>query len=46
MRSLRPEIKVLYMSGYTELSLLEGPMLAKPLTPAMLVQKVREVLDE
>jgi CheY-like chemotaxis protein len=49
---LRPGMKVLYMSGYTDdtvvrSSLLEGGtvFLQKPFTPATLVRKVREVLD-
>ena len=49
---LRPEIRVLYMSGYTHDVL--GPqgvlepgtfLLQKPFSPAALTQKVREVLD-
>jgi CheY-like chemotaxis protein len=48
-----PDIKVLYMSGYTSdgivhQSILSGhvPFLQKPFTPAVLAAKVREVLDE
>jgi two-component system, cell cycle sensor histidine kinase and response regulator CckA len=48
----RPNMKVLFMSGYTDGSvvrhgLLEGTMsfLAKPITVASLTAKVREVLD-
>ncbi|HVW23801.1 MAG TPA: PAS domain S-box protein [Polyangiaceae bacterium] len=50
--SLRPEIRVLFMSGYTDdafadrASLQRGiPFLQKPFTPASLSSKVREVLD-
>jgi len=50
--TLRPEIKVLYISGYTNgmVSLRGGrdtkyAYLAKPFTPQALVSKVREVLD-
>jgi CheY-like chemotaxis protein len=52
LTTLRPEIRVLCMSGYTEDStvrhgLLEGrfAFLQKPITPGELVRKVREVLD-
>jgi PAS domain S-box-containing protein len=49
---IRPEMLVLYMSGYTDSVVMkqgveEGSVnfLAKPFTPAALGQKVREVLD-
>jgi hypothetical protein len=49
---IRPEMIVLYMSGYTDSVVMkqgveEGSVnfLAKPFTPAALGQKVREVLD-
>ena len=49
---LRPDMKVLFMSGYTDDSAvrhgaLEGTVsfLQKPITPALLGRKVREVLD-
>ena len=52
LRSMRPEIKVLFMSGYTDDAILQHGILdsgvaylQKPLTPALLMRKVREVLE-
>jgi DNA-binding response OmpR family regulator len=49
---LRPSVKVLYMSGYTDDAVvLHGvlsagiPYLQKPFSPATLARKVRDVLD-
>ena len=49
---LRPEIKTLYMSGYTGTAIVsqniidaEKAFLQKPFTPKSLAQKVREALD-
>jgi CheY-like chemotaxis protein len=49
---LRPEVKVLFMSGYADHAIvhhgvIEAGMffLQKPFTPALLTQKVREVLE-
>jgi PAS domain S-box-containing protein len=49
---LRPKLKVLFMSGYTEHPVLSGPsfdrkapFLQKPFTKAMLMAKVREALQ-
>ncbi|HJT88982.1 MAG TPA: ATP-binding protein [Bryobacteraceae bacterium] len=48
----RPDIKVLYMSGYTDSAIVnsgilqrEVAFLQKPFTPVALIQKVREVLE-
>jgi len=52
LRDMRPGLKVLYISGYTEdLLELQGPLapgtafLQKPFGPAVLTRKVRELLD-
>ena len=49
---LRPDLAVLFMSGYTDDAMLQHGVLdegmafvQKPLTPAVLARKVREVLD-
>ena len=53
IRSVRPEVKVLYTSGYTSdiiahYGVLDPDIafLEKPITPEKTVRKVREVLDE
>ncbi len=52
LRAVRPALRVLYMSGYTENVVLCHEILEpgfaflqKPMTPTSLVRKVREVLD-
>ena len=52
MASLRPELPVLYISGYTDHALVHqghreagSAFLQKPFTPDVLARKVREVLD-
>lgn len=42
--SLRPQMKVIYMSGYTEDSMSEVAFLPKPLSPETLLRKVRHTL--
>jgi CheY-like chemotaxis protein len=51
LQPLRPELQVLYMSGYNEAIIRHGVLepdtvfIQKPFTPAALGQKVRETLD-
>jgi two-component system, cell cycle sensor histidine kinase and response regulator CckA len=52
LSALRPSLKVLFMSGYTDDAVVRHGVLAtdyaflqKPFTPTALAQKVREVLD-
>lgn len=52
MRHLRTDLRVLYMSGYTDDAIVRkgvesaaDAFLQKPFTPASLMQKVREVLE-
>jgi len=52
MSSYRPELKILFISGYTDNAIVSKGMLdpgiwflQKPFTPAALAAKVREILD-
>jgi two-component system, cell cycle sensor histidine kinase and response regulator CckA len=52
LRAARPGLRTLYMSGYTSAALVGGKLadpvvafLQKPITPEVLVSKLREVLD-
>ncbi len=45
MAALRPETKVLFVSGYTDDAVVGTQFLAKPFAPPDLLQKVRQVLD-
>jgi two-component system, cell cycle sensor histidine kinase and response regulator CckA len=52
LREARPELEVLYMSGYTHDALLPGNLLSsgvaflqKPITPVLLASAVRQLLD-
>jgi len=53
LRSLRPEMKVLYVSGYTDnTAILHGALesgksfLEKPFSTDTLLRRIREILDE
>ncbi|HYT91412.1 MAG TPA: PAS domain-containing protein, partial [Gemmataceae bacterium] len=52
LRAIRPELKILYLSGYTDDAMIhrgaleaEAAFLQKPFTTPALTRKVREVLD-
>jgi CheY-like chemotaxis protein len=51
LRTVRPEMQVLYMSGYAEAAILNHGVLedltliTKPITPLALLERVRVTLD-
>lgn len=52
LKLYRPDIKVVYMSGYTDKTIVdrgvlvrEANFIEKPFTPESLIRKIREVLD-
>jgi signal transduction histidine kinase/CheY-like chemotaxis protein len=47
LRERSPDLAVLFMSGFADAAAgpLEGPLLPKPFTPEVLVERVRETLD-
>jgi CheY-like chemotaxis protein len=52
LQAWHPKLRVVYMSGYTEDAIIHQGVLdrsmnfvAKPISPAELVRKIREVLD-
>jgi CheY-like chemotaxis protein len=42
---VHPEMKVIYMTGYTDQAISDAPFLHKPFTSKSLLAKLREVLD-
>jgi CheY-like chemotaxis protein len=45
LTSVHPQMKVVYMTGYTEQAIADAPFLHKPFTPKGLLAKLREVLN-
>jgi two-component system, cell cycle sensor histidine kinase and response regulator CckA len=45
LRAIRPEARVIQMTGYRELGAPKDEFLAKPFEPETLLQSIREVLD-
>ncbi len=52
LSTLHPDVKLIYMSGYTDSAIIhngilkaETPFIQKPFTPDILARRVREVLD-
>jgi two-component system cell cycle sensor histidine kinase/response regulator CckA len=52
LASRRPDLRVLYMSGYAENTILQhgvveegAPLLSKPIVPEVLLRKIRELLE-
>ena len=45
LQSVRPEMRVLQISGYTTDGVQSEDFIAKPFEPALLLRRVREILD-
>ena len=45
LRATRPEIRILQISGYSEHGFGDDDFIAKPFEPALLLRRVREILD-
>jgi DNA-binding response OmpR family regulator len=45
LQAQRPELRALFMSGYTESVVAEKDYIQKPFSPELLAVRVREALD-
>ncbi len=46
LRRQRPQLPVLFISGYAQGRELQAPFLAKPFTPTVLLERIRELLEK
>ncbi len=44
LRELRPDLRVLFMTGYADAELVDEDVLPKPFTPSLVIAKAREIL--